>query len=84
VQQLPVTHLAEAKRKADPEVIEALESLLERARSGDLLGFVAFCFFAEGCTGTAFAGDRDFSAILVAFEDWKFRAVWMRNRTDEP
>lgn len=68
----PVTHLADAKRKPDPEVIEALERLLERARSGELIGFVQFSFLTEnGCAHHEY-GDSDFSAILVAFESWKY------------
>lgn len=80
----PVTSLAEAKQKADPEVVRRLEQMLEFAKSGELLGFVAFGVHLGGGCSHCQAGDTDFSAILVAFEDWKFWQVWKRTRTDEP
>lgn len=79
-----VAVLGERKRKPDPEVIAQLERMLAYAQSGELLGFVAFSFHAGNAVANAQAGDTDFSAILAAVEDWKFRRAWSRNRTDEP
>ena len=67
----PVTHLADAKRKPDPEVVEALEGLLERARNGEMLGFVAFGVHVENVCSCHDVGDTDMGATLVAFESWK-------------
>jgi hypothetical protein len=72
------------QHKPNEEVIGLLERMLSYARAGELIGLVAFGHHTGKETMDAQAGDTDFSAILAAFEDWKFRRVWRRNRTDEP
>lgn len=65
-------------------VVDELEGLLSLARSGSLRGFVVFTDHGGGYNGAGQAGTVNFGAILAGFEDWKFRRVWERNRTDEP
>ena len=78
------TALVDVRRKPDARVIEQLEILLSHARAGDLIGFVAFGNHGGHWSGCVQAGDCDLGAILSGIEDWKFRALWRRNRTDEP
>lgn len=79
-----VTVLSEIKQKPNQDVVDMLERMLDYARKGELIGLVTFgTHSANGCCDGQ-AGDTDFSATCAAFEDWKFRRVWRRNRTDEP
>lgn len=78
-----VKPLAEAPLKPNADVVEALENLLAEARKGELIGMVMFGRYVGGnysCSGQS--GQNDFPAVLAAFEDWKFRRAWERNRTD--
>jgi hypothetical protein len=72
------------QHKPKEEVVELLERMLSYARAGELIGIVAFGVHVGRDTVDGQAGDTDFSSILAAFEDWKFRRCWRRTRTDEP
>ncbi len=76
--------VVELKRPPNPAVVENLQDLLELARAGQIKGVVVFADFGAGVCAAGHAGENDFSAILAAFEDWKFRRAWERNRTDKP
>lgn len=78
----PVAQLV--KHKPNEDVIELLERVLAYARAGELIGVVVFGNHVGNEDMGAQAGDTDFPSMLAAFEDWKFRRVWRRNRTDEP
>lgn len=78
----PVAQLLKNEPRQD--VVAFLERMLKWARAGELIGVVAFGNHIGRETVDGQAGDTDFAPIIAAFEDWKFRRVWRRNRTDEP
>lgn len=58
----------------DEKVAETLEALAKRARSGEIVGFVALVNFRES-TGSARAGYWQRRDALMAFELWKYRML---------
>lgn len=72
--------LVEVKTAPSPAVIDALEKLLERARSGELRGLVALLNLGTNCDNLC-AGATGLTDVLVAFEDWKFQQLAHRNLT---
>jgi hypothetical protein len=58
--------------QVDPDVVAALEALIQEARRGRIRG-VAVVASGAGDLLTAWAGDVDFPATVAAFEVWKHR-----------
>jgi len=78
-----VRQLSEIAQKPDEDVVALCKRLLAYAESGELLGIVIFGKMTGGDTQEGQAGDTSFAAILSAFEDWKWKRLWHRNRDDE-
>ncbi len=63
---MSVTKLALVKREPSAAVVEELEELLARARSGELISFMASFELMEGKSGWVFAGGKGHSkAVLI-------------------
>lgn len=60
--------------EAHPLVVEALEKLLERARSGDMRGFACIYLYGDMATGGVLAGTRSFS-LIGRMEDIKMEIL---------
>jgi len=59
--------LTAARLQPVPEVVERLEEMLERARSGEVRGFAMACEAAGAATGTVFViGDADIARLVCA------------------
>ena len=64
------------RKQLDEEVIAGIEQALERARKGEVLGFVLFTIAkrSDGMPGTAYyeGGDKTMGSYLHSIEHWKW------------
>ncbi len=58
----------------DAKIAETLEQLAEKARTGEVVGFVALVNY-RSTTGQASAGHWENRDALIAFELWKKRML---------
>ncbi len=59
---------------ANPDVVEALEELLEEAKRGEFVSFIAFKLGQLPVTlGTTIAGCPNEAHVVLAIERWKVR-----------
>lgn len=83
-----VTYIVPVPPQVDEELVTLLKNMLSYAEAGELIGIVAFCQHTgqeiAHASSPIVLGNVDFAKVLVAFEDWKFKQLWRRNRTDEP
>jgi len=71
-----VTRLSELRLAPVPEVVEGLELLLEKARSGEVRGFAIGTACDAGCDGSMFViGDSNISTIYLAIERVKLNLL---------
>ena len=59
------------ERKAEPDVIKALEGWLEKAKSGEIVGVCVTAIYADGLAGYGLSGQMGGYAILGAIEQAK-------------
>jgi hypothetical protein len=71
-------HLSEVKAVPDERVVKGLEQMLERAKSGEIRGFVAFVNLGAHVTSWQ-CGEGKLNDTLAAYEDWKFTQLAARN-----
>lgn len=60
--------------KPDASLVDTLEGLVEKAKAGDLIGFVALTNYRDS-TGASRAGFWQARDALIAFELWKKRML---------
>ena len=74
-----MSNVTALKRQPDPDVIDRLELILKRAKSGQITAFVALCdgITDDGSPATEghSAGTFDTPSMLFAFECWKQRVI---------
>lgn len=73
-----IKHLADVKSIPNDRIVKALETILERAKTGELRGFVCLLNLGNGVSSVA-VGESGFTDVLAAFEDWKFTELFNRN-----
>lgn len=61
-------------QQLDESVVKTLEGLVEKAKSGELVGFVALTNYRT-TTGVSRAGTWQHRDALIAFELWKKRTL---------
>ena len=77
----PTYKLTELKKHVDQTVVQRVEELLEKAKSGEIIGFVALLSVQGEGYSSGFAGEFNAGSIIMAFEIWKHE--WIKGKAEE-
>lgn len=66
-------------RNPDSAVIRSLETALERAKTGELIGILLLENHQGDTYGICLAGEMSMGVTLLTFEDWKHTKFMQRN-----
>lgn len=71
--------VTELKKPVDPDLIPTLEGLIERVKSGEIIGINAFLLYkGKGYNHISVGEDMSLSEMIMIFEDWKFEQFLMQ------
>ena len=73
-----MTKPVELKRQPSVHLIRKLEQALSQAKAGELVGAVLLLSHGNS-TSCVYAGHYNMGSFMLAFEDWKFQQMFLRN-----
>lgn len=70
-----MSNIVALRAPVNPDLVKAIESLLEKARSGDLTGVVVLCNHPGENASHMWSGAISVATALLVFEHWKIQAL---------